>query len=168
MRLPGVDGHIGRGLQSCDAGAVLIPFREASLPALCGVSGRRVNGRVVTLRFAGINPRCEIRRGEIGKRQEEIPEIALRVDGQHGDAVDGRFLDQRDPESRLAAPGHADDDGVRQEIAGVIEEEIVEARARAEVELLAEIEESELLVIGGWHFVIMLRVRLKCRTTTHG
>ena len=102
----------------------------------------------MALRLAGIDPRREVGGSEIRKRQQQIAEIALGIDGQHRDPVDGRLFDQCDAEPGLAAAGHADADGVRQEIPRVVEDEIVEPGALLEIELLTEVEESELLVIG--------------------
>jgi len=55
-----VDGHVGRSLQLRDACAVLIPLCQTSLPALCRFGGIRLNGRVMTLRVASINPWREV------------------------------------------------------------------------------------------------------------
>ena len=102
----------------------------------------------MSLRLAGIDPRREVGGSEVRKRQEQVAEIALGIDGQHRDTVDGCLFDQRDPEPGLPAAGHADADGVRQQIARVVEDQIVEARTLLEIELSPEVEESELLVVG--------------------
>ena len=103
----------------------------------------------MALRFAGIDPRREVCRARLGNVRRRFSEIALRVDGQTGMPSIAASSMSVMPEPGLAAAGHADADGVGQEIAGVVEDEIVEAGAFLEIELLSEVEESELLVIRG-------------------
>src|SRR6185436_637445 len=78
---------------------------------------------------------------------QQVGEIALRIDGEHGHAVDRRLLDEPDPEPRLAAARHADAHGVGDEILRVVEHEIGPPRARGEVLLSSEIEDAQLLVV---------------------
>ena len=89
-----VDGHVGRGLQTCDAFAILIPLRETVLPSLRRLGGVRIGRGAVALRLAGINPRREVRGSEVRKCQEKIAEIALGIDGQDRNAIDGRLFDE--------------------------------------------------------------------------
>ena len=56
-----------------------------------------------------------------GKGEQEVAEIAFRIDRDDGDAVDRRFFDQVDAETGLAAAGHAGDHGVRDEIRRIVE-----------------------------------------------
>ena len=59
------------------------------------------------LRASSIQGRKSCRH-EIGKGQQQVAEVALGVDRDRGDAVDRRFLEQRDAQAGLAAAGHAD------------------------------------------------------------
>ena len=121
------------------------PRREPVAPALGDVGGFRVGAAVVSRRFLLVDPGPEVRRIQVRKRQEQIAEISLGIDRDHRDRVDQRFLDDRDPESRLAAAGHADADGVGGEVLGVVEDRGVEDLAGLEIELATEIEEADLL-----------------------
>ena len=90
----------------------------------------------------------KVRRREIRKREQQIAEIALRVDADGRDAVDGGFFEQREAQARLAAAGHAHADRVRGEVLRVVEDQVVERRALARgIELAPEIENAELFVV---------------------
>ncbi len=89
-----VDGHVGSGLQTGDACAVLIPLRETVLPSLRGLGGVRIGRGAVALRLAGINPRREVRGSQVRKCEQKIAEIALGIDGQDRNAIDGRLFDE--------------------------------------------------------------------------
>src|SRR5690606_40627523 len=73
-------------------------------------------------------------------------EIALRVDGDHGDAVDQRLLDQADSKAGLAAARHPDDHAVGGQIVGAQHHEVV--RQLSILQALSQIEIAELLEIG--------------------
>jgi hypothetical protein len=78
-------------------------------------------------------------RGEGGEVEQEIGKIAFGIDDDGGDAIDGGFLKQADAEAGLAAAGHADADGVGDQVLGIEEKEAIV--------LFAEIEYAELFKI---------------------
>src|SRR4029079_389496 len=92
-------------------------------------------------RFIRVDPRREVARRQLWKGEKEIAEIAFGIDGNDGHAVDCRLFDQVDSQAGLAAAGHARDDGMGDELGGVVKDEVA---AR-----LTEVEESELFVVGG-------------------
>ena len=73
-----VDGELGRFAQPPDALAVLVPTGEALLPQLGLLRGELGRRKAFLARLVGIDPRLEIRRAQIGKRQQQIREVALR------------------------------------------------------------------------------------------
>ena len=120
-----VDREVGRVLQTRDTGAVLSPVGKALLPEACLV------GRVLVQRAAGapaillVDPRREVLGGQIGKRQQQIADVTLGIDDEGGNAVDRGFFDERQTQAGLAAAGHADAHRVRDQILGVVQQEIV-------------------------------------------
>src|SRR5262249_44480795 len=66
-----------------------------------------------------------------------------------GDAVEQRLLDERQAQAGLAAAGHADAHRVGDEILRVIEDETRARLLGAEVIRSAEVEDAELLEVGG-------------------
>ena len=64
-------------------------------PALRLLRGEGVGRQPGAARLVLVDPRAEVLGGEVRERQQQVAEVALRVDGDDRDAVDGRFLDQR-------------------------------------------------------------------------
>ncbi len=135
--------------------AVFVPVGQAVRPQLGLLRGEGLGGEAVARRVGGVDPRREVTRREIGKRQQQVREVALRIDGEHRHAVDGRFLDQSDAEAGLAAAGHAHADRVRDEVLRVVEHEPGAPRAGGQVVLLAQIEDAQLLVVRHRHAPII-------------
>ncbi len=144
-----VDREVGGVAQAGDALAVLAPGLEALLPRRRFLLGERVDGDALARGLVGVDPRLEVARRQVRERQEQVAEIALRVDGQHRHAVHRRFLDQRQAEAGLAAPGHADDHRVGDQVLRVVEDRLGAQRVRRQVERLPEVEDAELFVEGG-------------------
>ncbi len=71
-----------------------------------------------------VDPGAEVFAAEFGEGKEKIAEVALRVDEDGGDAIQGGFLEQGEAEAGLAAARHADTDGMGGEILGVVEDEV--------------------------------------------
>ena len=69
--------------------------------------------------------------GKVSSRLPRSPFGSIAIDR---DAVDRGLLEQRDREAGLAAAGHADDHGVGRQVLRVVEQRLVEAIARREVE----------------------------------
>jgi hypothetical protein len=76
---------------------------------------RRV-GDAVRVTGRGLDPRRHRGRVERGEREREVGEVALDVDHEHGHLRAQRLLDEHGHEAGLAAPRHADDDAVREEV----------------------------------------------------
>ena len=103
------------------------PFFHVS--AVLAASSSGVDALRVWLRRR--RSRGEILGRELRKREQQIAEIALGIDDDRGDAVDGRFFEQRQAEARLAAAGHADADGVRGQVLRVVEQQFIGRLAAA-------------------------------------
>ena len=144
-----VDGEFRRILQACDAAAVLVPFRQAGLPQVRLRRGPVVRRLAVPPRLVFVYPGPEVRRGEVRERQEEVAEVALRIDHDRRNAIDRGLLQQVDADARLAAAGHADAHGMRDEIRRVVQQVSRLGGLRGRVDRAPKIEESELLVV--WH-----------------
>ncbi|NIT99340.1 MAG: hypothetical protein GWM91_29805, partial [Actinobacteria bacterium] len=65
--------------------------------------GLFIRGSTISRGIGLVDPRPEVGRLERRKRQQQVAEIALRIDGDHRDAVDRGFLDQADAETGLPA-----------------------------------------------------------------
>ncbi len=76
---------------------------------------------------------------EIVEEQQQVREVALRVDGDDRDALAQQLLEEDDGEAGLARAGHADDEPVGQQVGGV-ELEPRAGLAAVGVDLLSEIE----------------------------
>jgi hypothetical protein len=83
----------------------------------------------------------------VRKRQQQVAEIALRVDADGRNAVDAGLFEQREAEAGLAAACHPDADCMRREIAGVVQQQVVGGCARCRVVFPAEIEHAKLFVV---------------------
>src|SRR5690606_11848546 len=116
-----VDRHLGRLAVAPHALARLPPRLEARAPLLRLPGGVVADAQALALRLARVDPRLEVGGRQVGEGEGEVAQVALGVDGQDGDAVDGRLLDQAHAEAGLAAAGHAHDDGVGGEVAGVVQ-----------------------------------------------
>ncbi len=142
-----VDGELGRVLQARDAAAVLVPLRQAGLPEVRLRGGPVVRRLAVPPRLVFVYPRAEVGRGEVRERQEQVAEVALRIDHDRRNAIDRGLLEQVDADARLAAAGHADADGVRDEIRRVVQQVSRLGGLRRRVDRAPKVEEPELLVI---------------------
>src|SRR5262249_29760832 len=75
-------------------------------------------------------------------------EIALGVDDHGGNAVDGGFLQEADAQAGLARAGHADDDTVRGQVAGVVHDVLVGPDGLlVEIVLATEVEAGRLFTV---------------------
>ena len=121
-----VDGERGGVLERLDPGAVDAPRGQALLP------GARHLGGVTALHPGGEPVGRERREGE-----EQVPEVALGVEDQGGDAVEERLLDEIDAEAGLTRSGHADDHAVGGEV-GRLEEDLLAGAPVVAVDRLAD------------------------------
>ena len=133
-----------RGLpQPLDSGAVLAPRLKTGGPSRRLLRRERVDVEPGEPRVVLVDPGPELGGAQTREGQQQVAEIALRIDGDHRHAVDGRFLDQPEAQAGLAAAGHADADRVRDEIARVVQHRLVEGLAGGDVVAPAEVEEAE-------------------------
>ena len=86
--------------------------------------------------------------GESREGEQQVAEVAFRIDRDHGHAVDRRFFDQVDAKAGLAAAGHAGDHGMRDEVRRIVKKRRVAAGLGVRVDLTAEVEQAELFEIG--------------------
>ena len=89
-----------------------------------------------------IDPRLEIGWREVGKCQQQIAEIAFRIDTDGRHAVDGGFFEQREAQPGLAAAGHAHADRVSGQVPGIVENQLVLELAGGRVEFTTQVERA--------------------------
>ena len=90
--------------------------------------------------IVGVDPGTKILGQQVGEGQEQVGHVALGIDDQGGDAIEGRFFQQDDTQAGLAAAGHAQADGVGRQVAGIIVHSLIEGLALRQVILLSQIE----------------------------
>ena len=74
----------------------------------------------MSLSVRSIDPRLEITGRKVGKRQQEIAEIAFGIDAQDGNAVQRGLLQKREAQAGFATARHADADAMSGEVARLI------------------------------------------------
>jgi hypothetical protein len=115
------------------------PLPEAFLPGRGRLRPRGLECLAVAPRRVGVDPGRERLRGEVVEEQQEVAEISLGIDGEHGHALAEDLFDEGDGEAGLARPGHSHDEAVREEVCR-IEPDRVPEPGRLGVELLADVE----------------------------
>ncbi len=133
--------------QAADALAVLAPRGEPLAPLLGLGRGELVARDPLARGVLLVDPGQEVLRAQLGEGQQQVGEVALGVDDHGRDAVDRGLLEQVDAEAGLAAAGHADDHGVRDQVARVVEQGLVARRERRRVERPAQVEDAELFEV---------------------
>ena len=122
------------------------PSSTSRLPA------RRTRRRSMPLRAASSASThgSKSRRRQVREREQQVAEIALRIDRDRRDAVDRRFLEQRRGTSPvLPLPVMPTHDGVRDQVLGVVEDQLVPSLFVGQVVRLAEVEDAEFFVERG-------------------
>jgi hypothetical protein len=140
--------YVGGGAKPADAAAILAPVGESVLPSLRDLGCVRLDAHVLPQGFCRIDPRREIRRQQIRKREQQVGQIAFGIDRDDRNAVDGRLLDEAESETGLAAARHPDADGVREQVLRVVENGIRQADARCQVVPSSEVEQPQFFVVG--------------------
>ena len=142
-----VDGEVDVLPELRDALAGLAPLAEPGLPQ------RRLRRRVFVRRLAlvhrdaRIDPRAEVLGPQLGEGKQQVAHVALRVDRDDRDVVEGRFFEDPDAEPGFAGPGHADDCGMRGQVLRVVQDQLIRERIGDVVVALAEIERSQFLEV---------------------
>ena len=110
--------------------------------AVCAAS----SSGVISFRPASalVDPGTKVAGPQFGKRQQQVAQVSLGVDGDGRNAVDGGFFQQRQAQARLAAAGHADADGVRGQVLGVVEDQVLSGLALGQVVFAAEVEKRRV------------------------
>ena len=125
-----VDDEVGRVAQALDALAALAPIGQALLHRLGLLGGEvlRTTGPSCAASSALIQGRKSSPR-KFGKVSSRLARSPLGSISDGGDAVDGRFFEQGDAQAGLAAAGHADAHGVRDQVLRIVQEQIRRAFA---------------------------------------
>ncbi len=142
-----VDRKIDGVAKFSDALGRLPPLRQSVLPVLGCLRRVLLDAQALALRFARIDPREELGRFQVRKRQQQVAQVAFRIDADRRDAVDASLFEQRQAQAGFAAARHADADCVRGEIARVVEQQILGQRARRRLVFPPEIEHAEFFVV---------------------
>ena len=121
----GEDAEARRRPEAPDALAVLAPAGEPLLPLRRLRRGVGRNVESLAPRLLLLHPGLELGGREVGKGQQQVGEIPLGIDHQRRHAVDRRLFEERDAEPGLAAPGHAEADGVGHEVARIVEQRLL-------------------------------------------
>ena len=87
-----------------------------------------------------VDERRELRGREAREVEQEVAEVALRVDREDRDSALEELLDQDDAERGLAAARHPDDEAVRRQVGGVEAEVLRAGLPRAGIDGAAEEE----------------------------
>ncbi len=142
----GVDGEIGRVLQALDAGRVLSPIGQSLLPHLRLLLGELIDGDALLGRLLVAHPRAKVLGAQFGEGEHQVGQVALGVDDDRRDAIDGGFFQQTDAEAGLATPRHAHAHAVSDEVLRVVQEEAAGLLA-GQIVLAAQVERAQLLKV---------------------
>jgi hypothetical protein len=85
------------------------------------------------------------RRTQPAPQASGLSEIALRIDAQGGNSVDGSFLEEGEAQTRLAAAGHPDAHGVCGQVFRIVENRNLGWLAKVWIEDSAQVELAEPL-----------------------
>ncbi len=143
----GVHGELGALPHAPDALAVLVPVGQPLAPLVGGAPGQFVHAQPLLLGRGRVDPGAEIGRGQVREGEQQVAHVALGVDDDGRQPVNGRLLEQRDAQAGLAAAGHADDGRVRGQLLALDEQRPAGCLAGVRVDFPAQVEEIELFVI---------------------
>ena len=147
-----VDRELGGLAEAPDPVAVLPPRRQALAPRFRLAGGERIGIESRAAGFQLLDPGPEVLGPQLRECEQEVPEIALGVDRDRGDAVEGGLFDQVDAEPRLSAAGHPHAERMGREVAGIVEERgsLFSRRPHA-----PQIEHAKLLELPRIHAAIL-------------
>ena len=110
--------------------------------------GGESSGDIFSRAASSVDPRSEIARRQIGKRQQQIAQIAFRIDRDRRNAVERGFLQNSQAKPRLAAAGHADANGVRREVLAVVEQRLGAGLLLGQVVRATEVKRAWFVDVG--------------------
>ena len=143
-----VDEDVGLVLQHLDAFGLFAGGGEAFSPEIRLLLREVGRGEAGLAGVIDVDPGEEVGTLEIGKRQQQVREIPLRIDDEGRDVVDRRLFEQGEAQARLAAAGHADADGVGDEVLRVVEDQVFGiVLLRRLVVVRTEVKDAELLEV---------------------
>ena len=142
-----VDCKLGRRLKPLDTLTALPPLLQAFAPQVGLFRRKLLRFHPLASRIVFVDPGLKIFRPEIRKLQQEIADVALGIDYERRNTVDGRFLEQIDAKSRLAAAGHSDANGVRYQVPAVIQHCFLSGLAGRRIVFASQIERSKFFDI---------------------
>ena len=109
--------------------------------------GELVGGQAFARRVPFVHPGTEVLGPQLGEGEQQVGQIALRIDDQSGDPVDRRLFEETDAQTGLAAARHPHTDTVRHQVFGIVQEEVLAKLTPTQVVLLAQVEDTQLLEI---------------------
>ena len=95
----------------------------------------------------GIDPGLEVGRPQLGKRQQQIAQVALGIDGNGRHAVDRRLFQQRQAQPRLAAARHAHAHRVRRQVPRVVQHQLIHGGPLRQVVAPPQVEQAKLFEV---------------------
>ena len=148
-----VDGPLDGTFERPDSCWLLTLRLEPIAPEVGGPLGVLVRRPPMACRVGLIDPGAEVLRTQRGEGQQEVPQIAFRVDRDYRDPVNRGLFDQRHAQTGLTAAGHTDTDGVGREVLCVVEQWLGCAGfLMVEVVRPTQIEGTEFFEIG--HLIV--------------
>jgi len=87
-----VDGEIGGVAQPRDPIAVFVPLGQPLLPQFRLLGGVLLDAHALPARIVRIDPGQEVLGPKLGEGEQQVAEVALRVDDDGGNLVDRRLL----------------------------------------------------------------------------
>ena len=145
-----VNGDLALFAQGRNALRRLAPLRKAVLPFF-RLGSREFGGRDPG--FAGIfliDPRNKVLARHVGKGEQKIAQVSLRVDDECRNAIHGGLFQKGKAKTRFAAASHADAHPVGGQVARIIKQRRI-AGLTVRTDLSAEVKKPQLFVNVGRH-----------------
>ena len=118
--------------QARDARGLLLPLGEALAPGVGGLGGEFLDRQAFACGVRRIDPRLEVCGTQFREGEHQVAEVAFGIDADRRDTIDRGLFEQRQAKTGFAAAGHPYADGVRGQVFGVVEDQVVLDRERLE------------------------------------
>ncbi len=122
----GVDGEFGRIFQLLQSLWADPPLLQTPGPGTGYLLGILIGAQPFAPGIIQIDPGAKLCGGQFGEGQKQIGHIALGVNDNGRDALQGCFLQKVNAQPRLAAAGHAHTDGVGGQVPALVEHRLGE------------------------------------------